>query len=110
MLDISALVDAEEAERVLVADAVAIDQTLDLGAGDTRKLAFISVERAQPGGIRPPRQLPEGVDQRLGLSIELLLADPALGLAEAAGEHQPQGRMVLLAGFDAFFLGQILGE
>ena len=35
MLDVGALVDAEEAQRLLVGDPVALDQPLDLGADAT---------------------------------------------------------------------------
>ena len=43
-------------------------------------------------------------------AIERLGAHRLFALAKAAGEHQPQGGVVLLAGFDAFFLGEVLGE
>ena len=47
MLDVGIFMDPEEAQRLLVADAVAVDQPLDLGAGDAGELAFIGVKRAQ---------------------------------------------------------------
>ena len=67
MLDVGALVDPEEAQRLLVLDAVAVDQPFDLGAGDAGELAFVGVKRAEAGGVGLPRQAAEGVDQRLRL-------------------------------------------
>src|SRR5690349_23742399 len=110
MLDVRALVDAEEAERLLVLDSVAVDQSFDLRRGDCRELALIGIERAKAGSIGAARELAEGVDQRLRLWVEHLRAHVRLTLTQAAGEHQPQARMVLLAGVKPLFLGEILRE
>ena len=105
MLDVGSCVDAKKAKGILVGDPVAVDQPFDLGGGDARKLRFVGVERAQAGRLVAARLPPEGVDQGRGLGIELLGADRRFVLAKAAGEYQPQGRMVLLATLDALFLG-----
>ena len=110
MLDIGGLVDAEEAQRLLVRDPVALDQALDLGCGDPRELAFIGVERAQAGRVGLARELAKRVDQALRFGIERLAAHARFALTEAAGEHQPQGRVILLAGFDSLFFGEVLGQ
>ena len=110
MLDIGALVDLEEAQRRLVGDAVALDQAFDLGRGDARELAFIGIERAEARRVGLARQAAEGVDQRPRLGVERLLAHRVFTLAKPAGEHHPQARMVLLAGLDALFLGEVLGQ
>ena len=111
MLDVGAFVHAEEAQSLLVVDAVAVDQAFDLGAGNARELALIGVERAQARRIGTARQLAEGIDQRLRFGIELLRAHRRLSLSprpQANISHRR--RMVLLARLDALFLGKILGE
>ena len=110
MLDVRALVHAEEAQRLLIRDPVAIDQPLDLGRRDAGKLAFIGVKRAEAGGVGSARERAEGVDQRLRFRVERLGAHALLALAKPASEHQPQRGVALLAGLDPFFLGEVLGQ
>ena len=47
MLDVGIFMDPEEAQSLLLADPVAVDQALDLGAGDAGELAFIGIKRAE---------------------------------------------------------------
>ena len=84
MLDVGAFVDPEEAQGRLVLDPVAFDQTLDLGAGDARELAFISIKRTEARGVGLARQAAERINQRLRLDIERLLADRGLALGGRA--------------------------
>ncbi len=67
MLDVGAFMDPEKAQRRLVGDTVAVDETLDLRRRDAGELAFIGVKRAEPGRVGLARQAAEGVDQRLRL-------------------------------------------
>src|SRR5690242_5625258 len=110
MLDVGALVDAEEAERLLVGNSVAFDQPFYLRAGDARELTLVSVKGAKASRVRLARKLAEGVDQRLRLRVQLLSAHAVLAFAEAAGEHHPESRVILLAGLDALLLGEVFGE
>lgn len=65
MLDVRTFVHAEEAQSLFIGNAVAVDQTLDLGAGNSRELTLIGVERAQARRIGTARQLPKRIDQRI---------------------------------------------
>ena len=106
---------------------IAILESIIMPAGHEVEFDRILVDELNNQGYEPVMLVPENfpfkikynakVDYLEGgevvllrLGVERLAANGLLRLANPAGEHHPQRRMVLLASLDAFFLGEVLGE